>query len=97
MENIFAYGTLKDPKVQKYIFGKIAKSSPAVLLDDARSKTKIDKIYPIIIKKKGNFVRGMVFSVTQKELKLIDEYEGKPYKRQKVILKSGVSAWVYAK
>ncbi len=97
MEQLFVYGTLKKPNVQKSIIGRTIKSSPDILQNFTRSKIKIEKIYPIIINKKGKFVRGLVLSVNSKELKLIDEYETNCYKRQKVVLKSGINAWVYTK
>ncbi|MDP3916693.1 MAG: gamma-glutamylcyclotransferase family protein [Nanoarchaeota archaeon] len=97
MKKLFVYGTLKNPEIQKSIFGRIAQSSPDVLQGYTRSKIRIDKIYPIIIKKRGKFVRGLVISVNPKELKLIDKYETNSYKRQKVALKSGTNAQVYTR
>ena|SRR3989344_3321483 len=97
MEKLFVYGTLKKPEVQKSVFGRITKTSSDVLLNYTRSKIKIDNVYPIIIPKKGGYVRGLVFLVSSKELKLIDDYETNSYRRQKVFLKSGESAWVYTK
>jgi len=97
MGKLFVYGTLKKPEVQKSVFGRIAKTSADILLGYTKSKIKIDKTYPIILPKKGSYIKGMVFLVSSKELKLIDEYETNSYRRQKVFLKSGESAWVYTK
>ncbi len=97
MEKLFVYGTLKRPEVQKAVFGKITKSSPDILSNFTRSKIKIDNIYPVITPKKDKFVRGLVFPVNSKELKMIDEYETNTYRRQKFVLKSGIKAWVYVK
>lgn len=40
-------------------------------------------------------VTGMVFAITSEELKRADEYEVEAYRRDRVVLASGVSAWVY--
>lgn len=56
------------------------------------SKIEINnKTYPII-EHGPSSVEGLAVSVTQKELKIIDEYETKAYKRKKVVLKSGKTA-----
>ncbi len=57
MEKLFVYGTLKKPKVQKFVFGRIAKSYSDILLDYTRSKIKIDKVYPIILPKKAHMLK----------------------------------------
>ncbi|AJF62938.1 MAG: hypothetical protein QT11_C0001G0802 [archaeon GW2011_AR20] len=40
-------------------------------------------------------VAGLVLFVKREELKLIDKYEGKSYKREKVDLASKNRAWTY--
>jgi gamma-glutamylcyclotransferase (GGCT)/AIG2-like uncharacterized protein YtfP len=97
MEQLFVYGSLKKPEVQKSVFGRVAKSFPDILQDYTRSKIKIENIYPIIFPKKRRYVRGLIFLVNSEELKLIDAYETRSYRRQKVFLRSGVRAWVYTK
>ena len=95
MEQLFVYGSLKKPIIQRSVFGRITKSFPDILQDFTRSKIMIEKIHPIILPRKGKFVRGLVFSVSFRELRLIDEYETNLYKRRRVVLRSGLSAWVY--
>lgn len=98
MEQIFVYGTLKNPSVQKKAFGKRRKGIPDVLKNYIRSKTKIhNKTYSIIIKKQGRYVRGLLLSVSRKELQLIDAYETRAYRRRSVVLRSGKRAWAYVK
>lgn len=83
------YGTLKKPEIQKSVFGRIAKFFPDVLQNFTRSRIKIEgKIYPIITHKRGKFVKGLVFSVNPKELKLIDDYETNYYRKKKIVLKT---------
>ena len=38
---------------------------------------------------------GMVYSITEKELKTIDAYETEAYLRVEVVLDSGIRSWVY--
>ncbi len=97
-ENLFVYGTLKKSDVQKTVISRAIKGTPDILEGYKKSKIKInDNTYPIIEPNPEYHVKGLVISVTQKELKLIDKYETKAYKRRKVILKSDTSAWAYQK
>ncbi len=97
-ENLFVYGTLKDLKVQKSVFGRTTKGIPDILERYRKSEIEIcKKKYPAIVFDRDNFVEGLVISITLIELKSIDKYETDAYKRLKVILKSGKSAWVYVK
>ena len=93
---LFVYGTLKKPAVQKKVLGRIIKGSRDLLEDYKKSKVSVNrKIYPAVIHSIGSKVSGLVISVTSDQLKLIDKYETKAYKRKKVILKSGKNVWVY--
>lgn len=97
-ENLFVYGTLKDANTQQKIFGRSVSGVSDMLLDYKKSEVMIDnEIYPTIVTSYGDFVKGLLILVTDKELKIIDDYETSAYKRIKVILKSGIAAWVYAK
>ncbi|MBI2543157.1 MAG: gamma-glutamylcyclotransferase [Candidatus Aenigmarchaeota archaeon] len=96
--HLFVYGTLKSPKIQKSVFGRITKGRPDVLEGYKKSKIMIDKKrYPILIPNKRSLVKGLVISVTPDELKTIDKYETDSYKRTQIVLKSGKIAWVYQK
>lgn len=95
-ELLFVYGTLRYPKIQKEAFGRSEKGVPNVLKGYEKSKVMIDnEPYPIIKPHKGTSVHGLVLSVTQSELKLLDKYESDIYTRKKVVLTSGKRAWVY--
>lgn len=97
-EQLFVYGTLKKPDTQKEVIGRIAKGLPDTLEGYKKSKIKIDDVlYPIIVPDLNSSIEGLVLSITEEELKTIDEYETDAYKRKKVILKSGKSAWAYVK
>lgn len=98
MENLFVYGTLKDPEVQERVFGRKTNGSSDILQGYKKSEVIINgKTYPAIVPNAKTITDGLVITVTPQELKLIDEYETAAYKRIAVRLKSGVSAWVYRK
>ena len=84
-EILFVYGTLKNPKIQKEVIGRIVGGIHEVVEGYKLSKIKLeDKFYPIAVPRKDEYLEGLVLYITTEELKLIDEYEGKEYKRSKV-------------
>lgn len=97
-EKLFVYGTLKIPKVQKRVIGRIVEGISDVLEGYKKSAIEIGgKIYPnlnLAADRKGA-IKGLVLTLTKEELKKTDEYETSAYKRLKVTLKSGQTAWVY--
>ena len=98
MNNLFCYGTLQDSEIQEKHIGRIIKGIPDKLAGFGKSKIKLNgKIYPILIPQKDSVIEGEVFSVTDNEMKKIDEYEGDAYKRINVRLESGKIAMVYIK
>lgn len=97
-EKLFVYGTLAYPEIQKRILGRITKTTSDVLQGYERSEIEIEgEIYLLIVPNKSGRVEGSVIEVTKDELKNIDEYETNAYKREFVVLDSGISAWVYVK
>ncbi|PJD91454.1 MAG: UDP-N-acetylmuramate--alanine ligase [Legionella sp.] len=107
IEKLFSYGTLQYETVQIANFGRILEGSKDQLPGFELSMLKITD--PIVIATSGetyhpiisytgqatNFVEGMVFDINEEELKRADSYEVSDYKRIKVALSSGISAWVY--
>lgn len=97
-EKLFIYGTLQDSDIQKKIFGRIIKGIENSLVDYKRSEIIIEgDSYPVIVPSVIGEVEGKVIELTSEELELVDKYETNAYKREQVILKSGISAWVYIK
>ena len=97
-ESLFVYGTLKDPKVQKEVFGRPTDGRPDVLEGYSKSEIEIHgESYPILTPSDQGLVEGLVIEVTSEELEKIDEYETASYKRTRVDLKSGKQTWVYEK
>ncbi|MBT2159963.1 gamma-glutamylcyclotransferase [Zobellia sp. KMM 6746] len=46
---------------------------------------------------KESKIEGIVYELQDNEFLKVDLYEGEAYKKIKVVLKSGKSAWVYVK
>lgn len=102
MENLFAYGTLKDKEIQERIFGRILKGTPDNLIGYVSSEINIEEEfgiiqYPIITETQNTkeSISGMCYQLTQRELELADTYEGMHYKRIEVTLESNQIAWTY--
>jgi gamma-glutamylcyclotransferase (GGCT)/AIG2-like uncharacterized protein YtfP len=97
MENLFVYGTLKDPDIQKQVFGRSTPGTPDLLPGYSMSAIDINgETYPIAFPKEGKEIEGLVLQVSIAELTKTDEWESDTYQRVKVTLKSGKQAWVYS-
>ena len=107
-ENLFSYGTLQSESVQLKTFGRILEGHPDVLTGYKLSLIKIEDEAVIAsggmthhrnIVYTGNqseVISGMVFIIKETELKQADKYEeAANYKRIRVELKSGKTAWVF--
>ena len=102
MENLFAYGTLKDKRIQETIFGKILNGTPDSVSGYTTKEIKIEEEfgvtpYPIIVASENpeDVVSGILFQLTEFQLEQADIYEGMHYKRIKLELESGEIAWTY--
>lgn len=97
-EKLFVYGTLTDQEIQKKIFSRNKKTIPDVLNGYEKSEIEIEgEKYPLIVPNSLGRVEGSVIEVSKDEFKKIDEYETDVYKREMIILESGLLAWVYLK
>ncbi len=95
-EQLFVYGTLKDPAVQQAVFGRMVEGTPDVLAGYKKGEITLGAaVYPIIRPDEASQVEGRVLEITAHELALIDRYEGSDYQRVQVTLTSGKRAWVY--
>lgn len=106
-ENLFSYGTLRYENVQLTTFGRKLKGQEDSLPGYCLKEVQITD--PDVIAKSGeevhsiihfsgnlgNKIPGMVFKISLDELEEADKYEVADYKRIKVKLLSGISAWVY--
>ncbi len=107
MPKLFTYGTLQLPKVQKALFGRLLKGTKdklasyvleEVVLDDKQVITLSGKKIHVILKHTGNpsdFVDGIVFELTEKEIIEADSYEPDDYERVELTFVSGQKAFAY--
>ena len=103
MENLFAYGSLREEEVQKTVFGRILKGVPEKLSGYAVKQIEIEEefgieTYPIIVPSEDNedAIHGIVYELTLEELQLSDTYEGNSYTRIEVPLQSKQMVWAYS-
>lgn len=106
-EQLFSYGTLQLESVQRDTFGRTltgAKDAlPGYTLtlleihDEAVIKSSGKTHHPMLVftGREQDRVEGTVFRLTPEELRNADSYEVADYRRDRVTLASGVSAWVY--
>jgi gamma-glutamylcyclotransferase (GGCT)/AIG2-like uncharacterized protein YtfP len=102
MENLFAYGTLKDKRIQETVFGTIIPGTPDQLIGFITTEINIEEEfgvipYLIIVETKNpeDIISGIRYQLTEFQLQQADSYEGIHYKRIQVNLKSGEVAWAY--
>jgi len=103
MIKLFTYGTLQHEDVQENLFGRTLKGTPEKLIGYILKRIQIEEEfgivhYPVIVETKNedDFIDGIVFEVTEKELNQADLYEGMHYKRVEVHLHSNQKAWAYS-
>lgn len=103
MQKLFAYGTLQSEDVQQDLFGRILQGTPETLVGYELTEIQIEEEfglvhYPIIIETESSndTLTGILYEITQKELRQVDLYEGLHYKRIEVQLQSNQKAWVYS-
>ena len=112
MENpvyLFSYGTLQLESVQRTTFGRLLDGRDDAMpgyridmleiTDPEVLKTSGERFHPVVSPSDdpNDEVAGRLFTITADELAHADRYEVSDYKRVEVILKSGISAWVYVK
>ncbi len=105
--NLFSYGSLRRPEVQRELFGRVPDGSDDVLpgytvdyreIDDERVAHVVGTTVHPIVRATGSMVDkvlGRVLRITEPELEAADELESLGYTRRGVVLASGTRAWVY--
>lgn len=96
-EYLFTYGTLQQENIQLTVFSRTLSGFSDVLQGYKLSDEKVVGVYPVMHSSEdpSDIVLGRVFMCSNKEILEADKYEGPAYKRIKVVLNSGVSAWAY--
>jgi len=94
--NLFAYGTLLDPGVQRLVIGRCIPGEPDQLAGYRRTTVRDgEESYPNLAADPGGRVDGRVLTVDEDEMGRMDRYEGSLYRRVETTLASGLCAWVY--
>ncbi|HEY7978152.1 MAG TPA: gamma-glutamylcyclotransferase family protein [Rhizomicrobium sp.] len=108
-EYLFSYGTLREEKVQRVVFGKAVSGTPDAIVGYELVPVTISSKEAIAISGKAEHttlvpakgestpIEGVVFQITASDLVAADRYESAEYHRIKVRLRSGVDAWVYVR
>ena len=98
-EQLFTYGTLQNEEVQLAVFRRKLVGDFDALPGYQLATELVAGRYPLIERGADDLtkVRGMVFEVSGDELRMADAYEGGAYKRIKVTLDSGKTAWVFVR
>jgi gamma-glutamylcyclotransferase (GGCT)/AIG2-like uncharacterized protein YtfP len=98
MKNIFAYGTLQVPSVQKELLGRSFNSLGVTTLNDFVVMNDYfveDGHYPRLAPMKGGVVYGNVYSMSDKDIAVLDDYETDAYELKQVNASCGTSVYVY--
>jgi gamma-glutamylcyclotransferase (GGCT)/AIG2-like uncharacterized protein YtfP len=105
---LFVYGSLRDPAVQRSLFGRQVEGRPDALpgyrlgtvaiSDEAAIATSGTATHLIVSPSEdsGDRVAGFVLTLAETELEVADAYEVEAYARIAVTLESGIEAFVYA-
>ncbi|MFE3254501.1 gamma-glutamylcyclotransferase family protein [Nocardia sp. NPDC059091] len=103
---LFSYGTLRQPEVQRAVFGRELDGRPDEVIDYVLGELTItdpeviaasgSRVHPILLPDPGSDgVAGTVFTISTADLAAADAYEVSDYTRVLLPLRSGGQAWVY--
>ena len=105
MPLLFSYGTLRQPEVQKELFGEVVASSPdtlhgwvereVVISDPEVVRLSGSAVHPALVPGKGAPIEGLALELSDAQLAAADDYEVSDYARVEVTLASGREAFVY--
>jgi len=105
--NIFSYGTLRDPNVQKQVLNRQVTAWPdslsryelsyITITDESVLAISNQNKHPIINYSgcANDIVEGVLLEITPPELANFDKYETDDYHRIEVLLNSGKTAFAY--
>ncbi len=106
IHRVFSYGTLRQPEVQRALYGREVPTivdtlsgfrlDGLVITDPGVIRTSGSDRHPIL--RKGevhDIVEGAYLELDDGELAATDDYEVDDYARHVVILGSGAQAWAY--
>jgi gamma-glutamylcyclotransferase (GGCT)/AIG2-like uncharacterized protein YtfP len=105
--DLFSYGTLRQPEVQRATYGRLLEGRPDTLCGYRLAPLAVSS--PEVVRLSGKAVHsiarrtgrtedrieGVVFRLTEAELESTDAYEIDAYARREVRLESGLVAFAY--
>lgn len=101
MIKIFSYGTLWDPIIQKSVFGRtfdIDQDMDYISGWDIINVKMYDDYYNVLIPgDSSSVIMGAIVNIPEELLDVVDEYEGKEYKRISIKTMTGNDCQVYVK
>jgi gamma-glutamylcyclotransferase (GGCT)/AIG2-like uncharacterized protein YtfP len=104
---LFAYGSLRQPEVQRAKFGRLLEGradalpgfvlAPLTIADPDVVATSGAAVHKIAVPtgNPADLIPGLVFAITPAELEAADDYEVDAYARVRIRLASGIEAFVY--
>jgi acyl-CoA thioesterase-1 len=107
-EALFSYGTFLDAKVQRAVFGRTLPSTRDALVGyrlvpvkiASQDAVAISGVAVHLILEPDAYappIEGALFYISAADLEAADRYESAEYKRIKVKLRSGKSAWAFVR
>lgn len=105
---LFVYGTLRLPQVQREVIGRLVPGRPALLPGWRLAEQVIDDpsvvglsgqaVHPIAVPSADptDEIAGECLELTAAELLAVDDYEVSAYQRVRVTVADGTSAWFYS-
>ena len=81
---LFSYGTLRNPEIQKRLFGTVLRQTPARLIGHAVYECQKDGYY-FLKKESGSEVEGHLIELNDEQLWICDQWEEVPLYIQEVV------------
>ena len=102
---LFSYGTLRQPEVQRAVFGREISGTPDALTGFVLATVEIDDpdvvevsgkaVHSILLPGAGPAIAGVALDILPEDLAPADAYETAAYARVVVTLASGRAAYAY--
>lgn len=97
---LFTYGTLQDSHVQHKLLERLLIGIPDSVVGFYQTVWQDEGYaYPMLIArptlKGGEPIVGTTYEIEDKDLPILDEYEGNAYRRIRVTTERGLTAYVY--
>lgn len=98
MKFLFAYGTLQLPSVQQELLGRSFTSLGITTIENfvvVNDYFVEDGYYPRLVPMTNGIVYGNIYSMSDEDIDVLNEYETDAYELKQVQTSSGVFVYVY--